>query len=378
MSSTKQYRQWNPDQSYLLPPSPRDWLDGDDLVYFILDVVESLDLSAIEARIQAKDSRGNRPFHPKMMTALLLYGYCVGVMSSRKIEQATYRDVAFRVLAGEEHPDHSVISNFRRVHLATLESLFTQSVQLASKAGLVKLGRVGLDGTKLKANASKHKAMSYKRMKEEEAKLRQKVAELLALAEQTDQEEDERYGKGNRGFGLPEELRDRKARLAAIARAKAELEAEAAQVRAEVLRERAEQQDRQAQQAADPTERKRAATRAAKARSQARDLFEDDDDEPPTASGGGGDQLPHHRVATTPEGKPKDKAQRNFTDPDSRIMKRDGAYLQGYNGQALVDEEHQVIIACATTNQGARPAAPSSPARAGTRQLRTLSGRTAG
>lgn len=351
MSTTKQYRQWNPGQSFLFPPSPHEWLDSDDLAYFILDVVESLDLSAIEARIQAKDSRGNRPFHPKMMTALLLYGYCVGVMSSRKIERATYRDVAFRVIAGGHHPDHCAISDFRRQHLATLESLFVQSVQLANKAGLVKLGRVGLDGTKIKANASKHKAMSYKRMLEDEAKLREQIAELLARAEQADQDEDSRYGKGKRGDGLPEELQRREMRLAAIERAKAELEAEAAQARAQLLRERAQAQRKQAHNADEPVERKRAATRAANAQAQADALDRSDDDEPPTAAGGGEQPLPHHRVASTPEGKPTDKAQRNFTDPDSRIMKRDGAYMQGYNGQALVDEEHQIIIASATTNQ---------------------------
>lgn len=347
----KRYRDWNPAQAYLLPPSPQDWLAEDHLVYFLLDVLDGLDLSAIENVLQAKDHRGTRPHPPQMMVGLLLYGYCVGIFSSRKLEKATYEDVAFRVLCAGNHPDHTRISEFRRIHLDALTGLFSQVLLLCSKAGLVKLGHVALDGTKIQANASKHKAMSYKRMLEDEAKLREQIAELLARAEQADQDEDSRYGKGKRGDGLPEELQRREMRLAAIERAKAELEAEAAQARAQLLRERAQAQRKQAHNADEPVERKRAATRAANAQAQADALDRSDDDEPPTAAGGGEQPLPHHRVASTPEGKPTDKAQRNFTDPDSRIMKRDGAYMQGYNGQALVDEEHQIIIASATTNQ---------------------------
>lgn len=317
-----------------------------------MDVVTVLDLSPIETAIHAKDTRGTRPYHPRMMTALLLYGYCVGVMSSRKIEKATYRDVAFRVIAGGNHPDHSVISEFRRQHLLTLKGLFVQTVLAAQKMGLVKLGHVGLDGTKVKANASKHKAMSYERRLKAEAKLREEIEQLLLLAEQTDQEEDARYGKDKRGDEIPEELRRRESRLATIQATMAELEAEAARSRAEELRERAERQRHQAETADDPVERKRAATRAAKAQAQADALSdEDEDDDAPSTPGSAAGDLPHHRVPTTPEGKPKDEAQRNFTDPDSRIMKRDGTYLQGYNGQAAVDGEHQIIISCAVTNQ---------------------------
>jgi len=314
--------------------------------------VEVLDLGAIEAAIAAKDPRGTRPHHPKMMTALLLYGYCIGVMSSRKIEQATHRDVAFRVIAGGNHPDHSRISDFRRQHLAALQGLFLQTVRLAQKAGLVRLGRVGLDGTKVKANASKHKAMSYERMLKAEAQLREEVEQLLALAEQTDQQEDRRFGPGNRGDEVPAELRRRQSRLAKLKEAMAELETEAAQARVQVLNERAEQHQRKAEAADDPDERQRAAALAAKAREEAAELGDDDDDSPPSPAGGtGAEDLPRHRVPHTPQGKPTGKAQRCFTDGDSRIMKRDGAYLQGYNGQAMVDDKRLVIVACAVTNQ---------------------------
>ena len=196
-------------------------------------VVDALDLSPIEASIHAKDPRGPRPYHPRMMTALLLYGYCVGVMSSRKIEAATYRDVAFRVLAGGNHPDHSVVSEFRRQHLSTLEGLFVQTVLAAQKLGLVKLGRVGLDGTKVKANASKHKAMSYERMLKAEAALREEIEQRLLLAEQTDQEEDARHGRGKRGDEVPEELRRRESRRSTIQAAMAELDADAAKAQAQ-------------------------------------------------------------------------------------------------------------------------------------------------
>lgn len=354
MSSWKQYRTWNPDQPYLFPPDPHDWLREDDLAYFILDVVSALDLSVIERAIQGKDPRGTRPYHPRMMVAILLYGYCVGVMSSRKLEAATYRDVAFRVIAGGNHPDHTVISEFRREHSDAFHDLFVQTVRLAQKAGLVKLGRVGLDGTKVQANASKHKAMSYERMVKSEAELSAEIAEILGDAERTDEEEDARYGRGKRGDEIPEELSRRETRLARIQRAREELEAEAAEARAEVLRERAEKQRRHAETTDDEVEQKRARTRAAKWEEQAEKLSRDDDEEdPPASPGSSADDLPEHRVPTTPEGTPTDKAQRNFTDPDSRIMRRDGSYMQGYNCQAAVDDDHQIIIGCAATNQAA-------------------------
>lgn len=352
MRGRKQYREWSPDQQYLLPPSPSDWLPDDDLAYFILDIVMELDLRRIERSIRRKDPRGTRPYHPRMMTALLLYGYSVGVCSSRKIERATYRDVAFRVISGGQHPDHTVISEFRRRHIRALEALFLQSVKLCQKAGMVQLGRVALDGTKVQGNASKHKAMSYERMLKTEVELQAEIAALLAEAEQTDQQEDERYGKGGRGGGVPDELRRREQRLARIRQAKEELEEEAKAARHKELAERAEQQRKKAKDEPDPVERKRAKARAKKNERKAAELREEmRAQQAPPRSSCPETNWPEHQVPHTPEGEPTEKAQRNFTDPDSRIMKRDGAYLQGYNAQAVVEESHQVIVAIGLTNQ---------------------------
>jgi len=351
METHKAYRPWDPEQSLLLPPSLLDWLPEDDLAYFILDVVGSLDLGGIEDAYQEKDARGTRPYSPRMLTALLVYGYCVGVRSSRRIEAATWRDVAFRVIAGGHHPDHSVISEFRRVHLQALRGLFVTTVRLAQRAGLVRLGQVALDGTKVQANASKHKAMSHGRMLKTEAELQVEIDRMLAEAEQVDRQEDGIHGAGRRGDELPAELRRRTDRLQKIEQARAALEAEAREVRARQLGEQAERQRAHALEAADPIERKRAATRAAKAQERASTLRSDDDEEPPGLGGSSRDSWPSHQVLTTPEGRPVASAQRNFTDPDSRIMKRDGAYLQGYNCQAVVDAAHQVIVGCMATNQ---------------------------
>jgi transposase len=227
----KTYRPWTPDQPYLLPPNPRDWLPEGHLAPFLLEVVESLDLSAIEDAIQEKDPRGERPYHPRMMLALLLYGYCTGTFSSRKIERKTYEDVAFRYLAGGEHPDFSTICTFRRVHLSAIDGLFVQVVQVSRRVGLAKLGHVSLDGTKVSANASKHKAMSYERMVADEVRLRDEIAQLLARAEGQDADDDKRLGAGEPELDLPAELRRRTARLARIRAAKAALEQEAREAR---------------------------------------------------------------------------------------------------------------------------------------------------
>ena len=309
----KTYRPYEPKQSFLLPPSPMDWLPDGHLARFILDVVERLNLAAINGYYE-REQRGYPPHHPQMMVALLLYGYCVGVPSSRKIEKRTHEDVAFRVIAGNTHPDHTCISEFRRIHLNALAELFVQVLRLCQKAGLVKLGHVALDGTKLKANASKHKAMSYERMKKDEEKLRQKVAELLRAAEQADAEEDAQYGKDRRGDELPEELQRAEGRRERIEQLMAELEAEAAE-----------------QHEAPP------------------DHDDDDDDDAPPPSGPA--PLPSHQIPTEKDGTPKPKAQRNFTDGDSRIMKTGDGFIQGYNCQAAVDEEHLIIVAQAVTNQ---------------------------
>ena len=308
---TKAYRPYNPKQAFLLPPSPTEWLPEDHLARFVMDVVGQLDLSAIHARYQRKDPRGAQPHHPLMMTSLLVYGYCVGVASSRKIEKKTYEDVAFRVIAGGEHPDHVRISEFRREHLDALANLFGQVLALAKKARMIRLGNVALDGTKVKANASKHKAMSYDRMEKDIERLSQKVRDLLAAAEAEDTHEDAEYGPGRRGDEMPEDLRRAETRLARIKQLKAELEAEAQEQKAE-----------------------------AEARN--------DDDPPPPPSE---TPLPKHRIPRTKEGGIGPKAQRNFTDPESRIMKSSEGYVQAYNCQVVVDEEHQIIIALAVTNQ---------------------------
>jgi len=301
---TTRFLSYEPGQLLLLPPDLREWLEEGHLAYFILDVVETLDLSEIYASYDG--SKGGRPgFDPRLLVALLVYGYCVGWTSSRKIERATYESVPFRVLAANQHPDHATIAEFRRRHLEALARLFVQVLRLCEKAGLVRLGHVALDGTKVRANASKHKAMSYGRMEEKVRELEAQVADLLAEAEAADQAEDAEHGS-RRGDELPEELRFRQQRLEKIRQAKAALEAEA-QAAAQKLRE-----DQEAQ---------------------------------------GGDSEP---PAPCPEAsRPAEKAQRNFTDPDSRIM-RDGAtksFEQSYNCQAIVDSEDQVIVAAQVTQQ---------------------------
>jgi len=294
MPIDKRFREYQPDQLLLLPPDPREWLPEDHLAYFISDVAGELDLTAIERSYDG--SGGGQPaYHPRMMVKLLLYGYCTGVFSSRKIERSTYDSVPVRVLTAGAHPDHDTIAEFRRRHRTALSALFGQVLKLCMKAGLVKLGHVALDGTKVRANASKHKAMSYGRMVEKEAELAAQVEQLLAEAEATDRAEDTRYGQGKRGDELPEGLRFKRSRLEKIRAAKQALEDEA---RREV-----------------PVEKRR--------------------------SGGSGGAA----------GAPPASAQRNFTDPDSRIMKDNGtkAFVQGYNCQVAVDSTCQVIVAAAVT-----------------------------
>lgn len=298
---TTRFRSYAPDQLLLLPPDLREWLPPGHAAYFVLDVLGELDLSAIYASYDS--SKGGRPgFDPRLMTGLLLYGYCQGLASSRKIEKATYESVPFRVLSANQHPDHDTIAEFRRRHLSALSDLFLQVLHLCQRSGLVRLGHVALDGTKLRANASKHKAMSYGRMKEKLPDLEAQVAQLLAEAEAVDRAEDAEYGQGRRGDELPDELRFQQRRLEKIRQAKAALEAEAE------------------------------AQRKSEAKSPG--------------------------VEISPEGPaesavPADKAQKNFTDPDSRIM-RDGAtksFEQSYNCQAAVDDQAQVIVAAHVTQK---------------------------
>jgi transposase len=351
----KTCRPWAPLQSYLLPPSPLDWLPEGHLAFFVLEVVEQLDLEGIEGAMSEKDPRGERPYSPRMLLALVIYGYCVGVFSSRKLARETYEDVAFRVLAGQEHPHFTTINQFRLMHRRAISGLFVQSLELCRRAGLVKLGHVALDGTKLLANASMHKAMSYQRMKDDEARLRGEVEKMLARADAVDEAEDARFGVGVAPEDLPKELQRRETRLQRLKEAKAALEQEAREARAQRLRDNVEHLNANAANALFPqSHRKVVATRAKKSAAQA-DLLDggrrrrdDDDDDTPNGSATG---LPTHRVKTNLDGTPKPKAQRNFTDPESRIMGKNGMYLQGYNAQVVVDDAYQVILAHGLSNQ---------------------------
>ena len=288
---------------------------------FLLDVVSALDLSAIYKSYQDKDGRGQAAYAPEMMVRLLLYGYARGVYSSRKIQTRTFEDVAFRYLSGDQHPDHATIAEFRKRPLEALSGLFTQALLLCSEAGLVKLGHVSIDGTKIKANASKHKAMSYKHMNETEARLKQEIDALLAEAEKTDAEEDAQYGKGKHGDELPAELQRRESRLQKIGEAKAALEQDA--------KEKASQQRAEAEQK----------------------LAEREEEEQRTGKKKGGrkPELPDPEQA-----KPDDTAQRNFTDAESRIMPdgaNKGSFVQAYNAQIAVDAASQVIVAAEVTQE---------------------------
>lgn len=277
---SKTFRPYEPDQLLLMPPALSDWIPEKHLARFVGDLVDGLDLSAIEDTYD--EERGFPPYHPRMMVKVLLYAYATGTYSSRRIESKLQDSVAFRFLAAGNQPDFRTISDFRKKHGEALSELFSQVLRLCRKAGLVKLGRVAVDGTKIKANASKHKAMSYGRMKSTEATLQREADDLLRRAEQSDDEEDRRYGNNKRGDELPEELAHRESRLKKIREAMAELQAEAKE---------------QARAGKDPR-----------------------------------------------RAEPKDKAQRNFTDPESSIQKQGRNYIQGYNAQVAVDEQAQVIV----------------------------------
>ena len=346
---SKSYREWLPDQPYVLPPSPQEWLPTDHLAYFVMDVVGHLDLSSIEEEIQRKDARGERPYDPRMMTALLLYSYSTGRYSSRRISGGTYEDVPLRVIGAGEHPHFTTINQFRLDHWDSLSELFVQVYGMCLRVGMVRLGEVSLDGAKIKANASKHKAMSYQRMGEEEKRLQAEVQGLLQRAKEIDEAEDALYGAGEDREDVQKELGRREQRLQKLRAAKAELEKEAAAARAEQLRELAAGQRAKAEDGAvAQEERARAADRAKKHEEQAEGLR-------PKGEEGPKDQLelPLHRVPCEPEGLPKPKAQRNFTDPESRIMVKDGAFVQSYNAQIVVDGAKQLIVAHGVSNQAA-------------------------
>lgn len=315
----KSFRSDDLNQQLLLPPSLHEWLPENHLARFLVDVVEGLDLGALYASYDEKDGRGQAAYAPAMMLRVLLYGYCKGIRSSRQLEMKTYEDVGFRYLAADAHPDHSSWAEFRQRHRGALAGLFRQTLQLCAQAGLVKLGHVALDGSKIQANASKHKAMSYGRMSEAEKKLEAEVEELLRGAEEADAEEDQKYGKGKRGDELPDELARRESRLAKIRAAKAELEAEAKR-EAEEKKAAAEEQLAQRQEQEARTGKKVAGRKP---------------------------QVPDPEEAV-----PDPQAQRNFTDPESRIMPdggHKGSFVQGYNAQIAVDGQAQVIVASEVT-----------------------------
>jgi transposase len=308
---SKNFRDWSLDQALLLPPSVHDFVPAGHLSRFVVALVtEELDLSAILASY--KGEKGQPPYHPAMMVALLLYAYAVGVYSSRRIAKACRERVDFMAIVALDAPDFRTISEFRRRHLQALAGLFVQVLKLAEAAGLVKLGHVALDGTKIKANASKHKAMSYDRMKQREAELAAEVEGWLKAAAAADAEEDKAFGADQRGDEMPDWVADKEKRLAKIRAAKAELEAQA--------KAAAEQEARLRQEA----EHKRMAEGRKK-------------------SG---------KTPAPPKSEPGGKAQRNFTDPESRILKTKDGYIQGYNAQAAVDATAQIIVAHTLGNNG--------------------------
>jgi transposase len=299
------YLPYQPGQQFLLPPSPQEWLPEGHLAYYISDTVDQLDLSAFHARY-AKEGPRNQPFHPAMMVKVLLYGYATGVFSSRKIAAKLHEDVAFRVLGAGNFPAHRTLSDFRALHLQELSALFVQVGKLARECGLVKLGTITVDGTKLKANASRHKAMSYGRMREEQARLQAEIEQLLERARRTDQQEE-----AQPQLDIPAELQRRERRLEMIRAARERLQA------------------RQAEEDA------------------ARGRQPEDERRPRHPDG----TPKRGRRYKREFGQPDDKEQDNFTDPDSRIMKRaGGGFDQCYNAQAAVDAEQQIIVAAELTN----------------------------
>jgi transposase len=302
----REFRRYEPDQSLLFPPSLRDWLPEEHLAFFVSDTIDALDLGAFEERY-GDGGPGNQAFDPRMMLKVLVYAYATGTFSSRKIAAKLHEDVAYRVLGSDNFPAHRTISDFRKRHLPEFQDLFVQVVQTAQEVGLVKLGTVAVDGSKVRANASKHKAMSYKRMKDEEKRLRKEIRDLLANANKADDQEDKRYGKDRRGDELPAELARREDRLQSIKAARQRLEARQREVDREKGRE-PDDQDRTGKQG-----------------------------------------KPFKRAF----GEPEAKAQENFTDPDSRIMKRGSSgFEQCYNPQIAVDEAEQIIVATTVTQSG--------------------------
>ena len=321
----KRFRECSLEQPFLIPPSLQDWLPEDHLARFIAEVAETLDLGAIYAGYERRDGRGMAAYHPLMLTRLLLYGYCVGVRSSRRIEKATYDDLAFRYLAADQHPDHDTIAHFRREHLDALGGLFAQALQLCRQAGLVKMGVVALDGTKIQANASGLRSRKHAAMRSEEQRLQQLVKRLLEDAEQTDQQEDARFGKGQQEQTLPPELARAQGRVERLRQAQRELEQEARERLAEAEqkygkpRKPGPRRKDDASSKLEPAERDKRKNTLKRAR----------------------------RDAASPS------RSYNFTDPDSRQMHGNATkrIVQSYNAQLAVDAATQVIVAAELTQQ---------------------------
>jgi transposase len=322
----KRFRVCDLNQPLLIPPCLQDWLPEGHLARFIADVGEELDLSGIYAEYERHDSRGLSAYHPLLLTRLLLYGYSLGITSSRAIEKATYDNIAFRYLAADQHPDHDTIAAFRQEHLDILAGLFVQALRLCQKAGLVKLGNVALDGTKIKANASTRRSVDYKQLKEREQYWQGVVEGLLQHAQQTDEEEDRRFGPGQPADRLPEELASAKSRLERIRRAKAELEKEA-------------------------KEQLEAAAQNYIPRKRGRPRKEEQETQPPrTPQQRRGDRKRFRRAEQNAS---EPGRQYNFVDPDSRVLRDSStkSFVQGYNAQAGVDSQAQVIVAAEVTQQ---------------------------
>jgi transposase len=315
----REFRESNIEQMYLLPPDIREWLPQKHRAWFVSQTVEALDLTRMEEKYQSKSGAGPRAYAPATMLKVLVYWYCVGVRSSRKLELATHEQVAFRVLSAGQHPDHDTIARFRRENLGEIEGLFLQVLGLCKKAGLVKLGRVVLDGTKIKASANKSKSRTYEQLNKSEEDLKRQIREALEDAERIDQEEDELYGKGKTEEYLPEELASYEKRAELIKELKKKIEEEAVLEKEKVREEVKKRREEDKQWELDTGQK-----------------FEG---RYPQEPGVGKKPL-------------ISESRRNPTDFDSRIMKenRTGGFIQGYNCQAVVDE-NQIIIAVKVTNQ---------------------------
>jgi transposase len=326
----KRFRACGLDQLFLLPPSLQEWLPEGHLARFIADVMNELDLTAIIGEYGRRDGRGLSAYHPLMVTRLLLYGYAIGVTSSRRIEKATYDDVAFRFLAADQHPDHDTIADFRCQHLKALADLFVQALKLCQKAGMVKLGNVAIDGTKIMANASTRRSVPYKKLVEREQYWLHFVQDLLAQAQRTDEEEDQRYGPGKPADPLPPELANAQSRLKKIQQAKAELEREAKQRLEELERIAASQKKGRPKKNGEAGSKTKPTAIQVRRRANAKKQLQR-----------------ARRNAAAPA------RQHNFVDPDSRVMLDSGrkGFVQGYNAQAAVDSHAQVIVAAELSQQ---------------------------